>query len=163
MEKLPFLTAVLKEGLRLGYGTTARSARIAPDTPLKLGDWIIPPGTPVSMTTPLTHHDESIFPNSNSFDPDRWLKADSSRLEKYLLSFSKGSRACVGLNLAWAELYLCIVGVFGHFGSQDARDLSDVGILQLYETDATDVALASDMFFPVAKEGSKGIRVKVIT
>jgi cytochrome P450 len=163
MEKLPFLTAVLKEGLRLGYGVSVRSARIAPDTSLQFGDWTIPPGTPVSMTIPLTHHNESIFANSHAFDPDRWLTEDSGRLEKYLVAFSKGSRACVGLNLAWAELYLCVEGVFSRFGSQDARGPSDIGILALYETDETDVALQSDMFFPVAKEGSKGVRVKVLS
>ncbi|KAF2182877.1 cytochrome P450 [Zopfia rhizophila CBS 207.26] len=161
LEKLPYLTAVLKEGLRLGYGTTVRSARVAPDTSLKCGDWIIPPGTPVSMTIPLTHHDESIFPDSDSFNPGRWLGNGASRLEKYLVSFSKGSRACLGLNLAWAELYLCTAGVFRLFGSQEVRGASDVGVLELYETDIGDVALVSDMFFPVAKEGSKGVRVKV--
>jgi cytochrome P450 len=161
LEKLPFLTGVLKEGLRLGYGVTLRNARIAPDTSLKCGDWTIPAGTPVSMTAPLTHHIESIFPNSHAFVPDRWMKGGSNRLDKYLVSFSKGSRGCVGINLAWAELYLGTAGIFSHFGSPDAHDSSDIGILQLYETDETDVALASDMFFAAPKEGSKGVRVKI--
>jgi cytochrome P450 len=163
LEKLPYLTAVLKEGLRLGYGVTVRSARIAPDTSLKCGDWTIPAGTPVSMTIPLTHHDENIFPNSHAFDPERWLQDDSHLLERYLVAYSKGSRGCVGLNLAWAELYLCVAGVFGSFGSQDVRGPSDVGFLQLYETDESDVRLVRDMFFPVARDGSKGIRVKIVT
>lgn len=161
LEKLSFLTGVLKEGLRLGYGTTVRSARIAPDMSLECGDWTIPPGTPVSMTIPITHHDESVFPNSDAFEPDRWLRDDAKQLDKYLVSFSKGSRACVGLNLAWSELYLCAAGVFSHFGSQDVQDPSDIGILELFETDEGDVALVSDMFFPVTKEGSKGVRVRV--
>ena len=117
----------------------------------------------MSMTIPLTHHDESIFPNSDSFDPGRWLGNDASQLEKYLVSFSKGSRACLGLNLAWAELYLCTAGVFRRFGSQEVRGLSDIGTLELYETGIGDVALVSDRFFPVAKEGSKGVRVKAST
>ncbi|KAF2261425.1 cytochrome P450 [Lojkania enalia] len=161
LEKLPFLTAVLKEGLRLGYGATARSARVAPDTSLKCGDWTIPPGTPVSITIPLTHHNESIFPQSNSFNPNRWLGDKAIGLDKYLVSFTKGSRACLGMNLAWAEMYLSVAGVFSHFGSHGANDASDIGILELYETDEGDVALVSDMFFPVPKEGSKGVRVKI--
>jgi cytochrome P450 len=158
LEKLPFLTGVLKEGLRLGYGTTVRSARIAPDTTLKCGDWTIPPGTPVSMTIPLTHHDENVFPDSDAFEPDRWL---DKHLDKYMVSFSRGSRACLGLNLAWAELYLCTAGVFGSFGSKEVQDPDDVGVLELFETDEGDVKLVSDMFFPVAKAGSKGVRVKI--
>jgi cytochrome P450 len=161
LEKLPFLTAVLKEGLRLGYGATLRSARVAPDTKLKCGDWIIPPGTPVSMTIPLTHHNESIFPNSDEFNPDRWLGPDAHHLEKYLVSFSKGSRACIGMNLGWAELYLCAAAVFRRFGSRAVHEASDMGVFELYETDVGDVAMVSDMFFPVPKEGSKGVRVRI--
>ncbi|KAJ4299457.1 hypothetical protein N0V90_004702 [Kalmusia sp. IMI 367209] len=163
LEKLPFLTAVLKEGLRMGYGATVRSSRIAPDTSLRYGDWIIPARTPVGMTIPLTHHDESIFPNSHSFEPRRWLEPNAAQLEKYLVSFSKGSRNCVGMNLAWAEMYMCTAAVFRRFGSRDVRESEDLGFLELFETDESDVRLVSDMFFPVAKEGSKGIRVKIST
>jgi cytochrome P450 len=161
LERLPYLTAVLKEGLRLGYGATARSARVAPDTSLKCGGWIIPAGTPVSMTIPITHHDESIFPNADAFNPNRWLGDDAHRLDKYLVSFSKGSRSCIGINLAWAELYMCTAEIFSHYGSRDVQTTSDIGILELFETDVGDVTLVSDRFFPVAKEGSKGVRVKV--
>jgi cytochrome P450 len=143
LEKLAFLTAVLKEGLRLGYGPTVRSARIAPDTSLKCGDFTIPPGTPVSMTVPLTHHDESIFPDSHSFNPDRWLAPNASHLDKYLVAFSKGSRACVGINLALAELYLCIGNIFGKFGTKEAQDEGDMGMLELHDTDEDDVRMAS--------------------
>ncbi|KAF2707312.1 cytochrome P450 [Pleomassaria siparia CBS 279.74] len=162
LERLPFLTGVLKEGIRLGYGTTARSARIAPDITLQCNDWTIPAGTPVSMTIPLTHHNESIFPNSDAFEPDRWLREDAKRLDKYLVSFSKGSRACAGLNLAWAELYLCIAGVFSHFGSKDVKDTKDIGVLELFGTDESDVKMVRDMFFPIPKDGSKGVRVKAL-
>jgi cytochrome P450 len=161
LEKLPFLTGVLKEGLRLGYGASARSARVAPDTSLKCGNLVIPAGTPVSMAIPITSHNETIFPDSNSFHPDRWLGEDAKHLDKYLVTFSKGSRSCLGINLAWAELYLCTAGIFRHFGSKDVRDETDVGVLELFETDESDVVMKSDRFFPVAKESSKGVRVKI--
>jgi cytochrome P450 len=161
LEKLPFLTGVVKEGLRLGYGGVARSARIAPDVSLQCGDWTIPPGTPVSMTIPLTHHDESIFPKSDTFMPDRWMQNDSHQLDKYLVSFSKGSRVCVGMNLAWAELYVCTAGLFSQFGSREVQDAGDVGTFKLHETDESDVAMASDMFFPAPKADSKGVRIEV--
>jgi cytochrome P450 len=161
LEKLPFLTAVLKEGLRMGHGAATRSARIAPDTALKCGTWTIPAGTPVAMTVPLTHWDESIFPDPHTFEPHRWLGANASQLERYLVAFSKGSRGCVGMNLAWAELYMCTAGVFRRFGSKDVREPGDAGYMELYETDVSDVELVSDRFFPVAKEGSNGIRVRM--
>jgi hypothetical protein len=72
-----------------------------------------------------------------------------------------GSRMCLGINLAWAELYLCTAGIYSHFGSKEVRNESDVGFLELWETDESDVRLVRDMFFPVAKDGSQGVRVKV--
>jgi Cytochrome P450 len=43
--------------------------------------------------------DSTIFPNPESYDPDRWIRAaqEGLRLDRYLVSFSKGSRMCVGI------------------------------------------------------------------
>lgn len=160
LEKLPFLTGVIKEGLRLSYGATSRLPRVAPDTPLAYGDWVIPPGTPVSMMIPLTHHNETVFPNSYAFEPSRWIDDKTGNLDKYLVAFSRGSRACLGINLAWSELYLAVAGVFSKFGTKEDRRLSEGGLMELYETDEGDVRMERDCFFPVVKEGTKGVRVK---
>jgi cytochrome P450 len=55
--------------------------------------------TPVSETNYFVHMDSNIFPDPESFDPDRWLRAAEQRfrLDRYLVSFSKGSRMCVGI------------------------------------------------------------------
>ena len=97
LEKLPYLTAVVTEGLRWSYGVTHRLQRISPDVPLRYDKWIIPPGTPVSMSTVLMHNNEEHFPNPRVFNPDRWLQADSNRLRNYLTPFSRGSRQCLGI------------------------------------------------------------------
>ncbi|KAH6662383.1 cytochrome P450 [Halenospora varia] len=107
LEQLPHLSAVVLEGLRLSYGLAQRLTCTAPTEVLKYQGWSIPSNTPISMTSTHIHHDESIFPDSNSFLPRRWLSGDKA-LERYLVNFSKGSRQCVGINLAKAELYLVI-------------------------------------------------------
>ena len=60
-------------------------------------------------------HDEAIFPNSHKFIPERWLddpKApDGKPLSRYNVSFGKGSRNCVGMQLAYAELYVAFVSL----------------------------------------------------
>lgn len=56
------------------------------------------------MTSLLQHKDPSIFPNPEKFGPDHWL--NNKTLEKYLVPFSKGTRQCLGINLATAEIYL---------------------------------------------------------
>lgn len=44
LEKLPFLQALIKEGLRLSYGVMHRMPRVSPDVPIFYKDWVIPPG-----------------------------------------------------------------------------------------------------------------------
>lgn len=111
------------------------------------------------MTGLLVHHDESIFPRADAFRPERW---EDPRLERYLLAFSKGSRQCLGMNLAWAEMYLWVSSVFRRFGSKDVRFEGDEGVLELVGTDLEDVAIVADRFVPIVKEGSKGVRVRVL-
>lgn len=99
------------------YGVTTRLPRVAPNDTLQYKSWEIPPGvshaasplafqsmlkvqqTPVSMSTYFVHMDESIFPHPDRFDPERWIRAanEGVRLDHYLVSFSKGSRMCVGI------------------------------------------------------------------
>ncbi|KAL8787770.1 MAG: hypothetical protein Q9195_007639 [Heterodermia aff. obscurata] len=165
LEQLPYLTAIINESLRLSYGTTSRLQRVCPDQTLLFTDntslkqYSIPPNTPVSMTSLLIHHNESLFPNSHSFSPERWLT--DSDLKKSLVSFSKGSRQCIGINLAHAELYCCVARLFRIFGSKEVRFENDEGYLELWETDVDDVRTVADGFVPLVKEGSKGVRIKV--
>ncbi|KAE8445994.1 hypothetical protein EG329_012633 [Mollisiaceae sp. DMI_Dod_QoI] len=146
LEHLPYLNAVISEGLRLSYGSSTHLQRVAPDQELRYGDWVIPRGTPVSMTSVLLHHNETIFPSSRTFSPDRWL--ENPRLSKYLVSFSRGSRACLGINLAWVELYLCVSYVFTQFPD-----------MQLWDTTIKEVELVADYFLP--KTNGKGVKVKL--
>lgn len=70
------------------------------DTPTEGKVWEIPTGTPVGMTAVLVHLNADLFPEPRAFRPERWLDADGKRdrrLEKYILSFSRGSRQCIGI------------------------------------------------------------------
>lgn len=80
------------------------------------------------------------------------------------MSFSKGSRNCLGINLAYAEIYLCVAAIFRRFGSggQDSvREEGDEGVLELYETSLKDLETAADFVVPVPVKESEGIRIKV--
>ncbi|KAL8948453.1 MAG: hypothetical protein Q9222_005361 [Ikaeria aurantiellina] len=120
LEHLPYLNAVISEGLRISHSVTHRLQRVHPDTILQLGDWTIPPGTPVGMSSPLIHINESLFPKPYTFDPSRWLgpPEQAKQLQQYLFSFGKGSRACAGRDLAYAEFYMTLAAVFGRFGRE---------------------------------------------
>ncbi|KAF2656739.1 cytochrome P450 [Lophiostoma macrostomum CBS 122681] len=166
LAKLPYLNAVIDEGLRLSHGTAHRLPRILPDSSLRFGDWDIPPGTPVSMTQMDVHLDPNIFPCSDSFLPERWLPEGGSEEErrerrKYLAPFGKGSRACVGRELAFVEIVLGIVAIFGDGIGFDGEEGNEGLEMELYETTERDVQVEMDWFNPVPYEGSKGVRVLV--
>jgi cytochrome P450 len=109
------------------------------------------------MTSYLIHHHPSIFPSSHEYLLQRWL--DDPRLDRYLVSFTKGTRQCVGINLAYAELYTCLASLFRRYGGPES--VGPEGKLELYETTIEDVEMAQDMFIPHVRKGSKGIRVFV--
>ncbi|KAK3955348.1 cytochrome P450 [Pseudoneurospora amorphoporcata] len=137
LEHLPYLTAILMEGLRLSPAAASRLQRVAPDRELvypqpALGDgqnggkgmvtkeWTIPRGTPVGMTQILMHWDESVYgKDAKEFNPERWMDEEFKRRvaggERMWAPFSRGSRNCLGMHLAWAELYLCIATLAQHF------------------------------------------------
>ncbi|KAG6008146.1 hypothetical protein E4U21_004903 [Claviceps maximensis] len=169
LERLPFLTGVVQEGVRLSHAISHRLHRICPDETLVYRardarrEWLIPPGTPLSMTSNLIHHDERVFPDSHAFKPERWaVSGDSSpRLDRYLVSFGKGGRACLGVNLAYAELYLTLAALFRVYGTAQVRGKNDVGVLELFETTAADMVMTSHSVVPVMTEDSKGLRIKV--
>ncbi|KAL4922403.1 cytochrome P450 [Aspergillus aurantiobrunneus] len=149
-EQMPYLTSVMLEGLRLSYGVSSRLQRIAPDRNLQFNEWSIPAGTPVGMTSYLIHHNEQIFPDSREFIPERWMDQEKRKyLERYMVSFTKGSRQCIGMNLARAEILLALSNII--------RRLN----LELYETTREDITIAHDLFLPFAQEGRKGVRVLV--
>ena len=85
-------------------GVSHRSARIARTEELVYKsrdgkvEWVIPRNTPVSMTSMINHWDAELFPSPDSFVPERWLVdgRQNYRLQKSLLSFSKGARECIG-------------------------------------------------------------------
>ena len=99
LEAIPYLYACVQEGLRLAYGTSNRLTRVSRTTPIRYRDSDIPAGVPVGMTTVFMHDDESVFPDHKAFKPERWLEPrdDGVRLEKYLTSFGKGTRQCLGV------------------------------------------------------------------
>ena len=153
LETLTFLSAVVKEGLRIAAIVTLRLAEIAPDESLVFRSWTIPPRTPVAMSAHSILRDPSIFPDPGKFDPSRWIGAANhgERLEHFLVPFSKGSRACLGLNLAYAELYLTIAAVVRRFEFELLADTDQ----------ERDVDIVRDCFVGLPSKESRGVRVHV--
>ena len=150
LEALPYLTAVIQEGLRLCQPVTHRLGRAFPEKTLNYHGKSIPTGTRVNMTHVLMHHDKRIFPDPEIFNPDRWLGEKKRLLEKYLVPFNRGTRACLGLNLARAELYLILACVYRRF---------DFDVSQVKKE--RDIDVSYDFILAAQAKDSPGILVKV--
>ena len=151
LQRLPYLTASITEGLRLSSSVAGRLPRINPHAAMKYNDFVIPAGVAVSMSIRDVNLNETIFPDADQFKPERWLGDCEKRqvLEKYMVAFSRGPRNCIGRNLALVELYLVIGNLF--------RDYN----MKLFGTREEDLRMTHDFFSPFGPADSKGLRVKV--
>jgi cytochrome P450 len=102
LEKLPYLSCVIKEGLRLSYGVPGRLPRVIEAPDATFNGYRVPKGTIVSMSTWMLHRDPKNFPEPEQFIPERWSDPAKSRTleNKYFAPFGRGSRQCVGMQYA---------------------------------------------------------------
>ena len=101
-----YVKAVVTETLRLYPSIVSTLPRVLPE-PLKVGEYDIPPGTVVGMQHFVHQRDPIAFPDPDSWIPERWLDPTEDMIGAFTV-FSFGKRACIGLNLAWEELFLVI-------------------------------------------------------
>lgn len=135
-DNLPYLNAVIKESLRLAPGALARITRINPTSPTQFQNYTIPPGTLMSMSIPMVNNDPSIWgPDAALFRPERWLEPNAKGLDKYLATFSKGTRICPGIELAWVEFRLIMGTLFRRFDMKipETVKLTDEEVYPYYE------------------------------
>jgi cytochrome P450 len=127
LERLPFLSGVVLESLRVSDSVPSRLHRVAPDEDLQYGECVIPRGTTFGQSNWFIHNDPDCFPDPKSFSPERWLGPDADRQRRHMVAFGRGTRMCLGLNLAYAEIFITL-----------AMLVSDLD-LELFETTDRDV------------------------
>ncbi|RYC59886.1 hypothetical protein CHU98_g6322 [Xylaria longipes] len=151
LEKLPYLDAVSKEVLRIAFGGVERLPRIDRTGTMTFEQWTIPPGTPVSMDQYHMHTNERVFPEPSVFRPERWLGDPKGPdgvkpLTSYLTTFGRGTRMCLGLNLAHAEIFIGLATLFRRYE------------LELFETTRRDVDFHTEYLKAAPWPGSKGTK-----
>jgi len=72
-----------------------------------------------------TFYDESVFPDSYSFKPERYLNEEGKFVKptgKQMLPFSIGKRGCLGEGLARTEIFMFLVSIAQHFQAKSVGD-----------------------------------------
>lgn len=116
LQKLPYLTAVIQEGVRLFGSQASVQTRVCPTETLQYKGFKIPPDTEVSEIPCALLHDEALFPDPQKLIPERWMGlTPEEKHRRSALLFGTGARNCLGMNLAYAELYLAVAIIFTRF------------------------------------------------
>ncbi len=107
IQALPYLSAVIREGLRISMANPTRLPHIVPPGGWTFKGTHIPAGSIVGCGAYELHYNSLAFPNPHSFQPERWLEENlTPEANKYFFAFGAGSRACIARNLAMTELYM---------------------------------------------------------
>lgn len=118
LQSLPYLSATLKEILRMSMGVPNGMRRVVPPSGHQVGGIHIPRGTVIVHPNYMSHFDPKVFPEPHTFRPTRWIEASGEHLkqmEKHSNPFLQGARACLGINLAYSELYMATAHLFRRF------------------------------------------------
>lgn len=136
-QSIPYLRAVIREGLRLGMANPTRLTRIVPQSAtagLTIAKYTLPPGTKVGAAAYVFHHNPEVYPEPYTFRPERWLPdknetpaaVQARRVrDRDSFPFGIGSRACLGRNLANHQLYVVIRDVVQSGVLDGARTCKD--------------------------------------
>ncbi len=131
-QKLPYLQAVIKEGLRLHPATGLPMVRVVPKGGATLAGRFFPEKvrstpraslecrslmfsqsiqTEVGVNIWVTHANKSMFgPDAEHFRPERWLEDPerAAEMNRNILTFGAGSRTCIGKNISLLEISILI-------------------------------------------------------
>jgi cytochrome P450 len=107
LHKLVYTHQVVDETLRI-YPPTSLLARQASGDDV-IGGYDIKAGSMIILVPHLVHRTESVWPDPERFDPDRFLpEADAARPKSAYIPFASGPRVCLGNSFALLEMVLAL-------------------------------------------------------
>lgn len=104
LAKLPYLSAVCDEALRRSPILPIVPRRLV--KPFRLFDWEIPPGAGVAAAVAAVHFDPNLYPEPDTFRPERFLERKYSPFE--FIPFGGGYRRCLGAAFAGYEMRIVL-------------------------------------------------------
>lgn len=115
---LPYLGAVLKEAMRLHPSVGLILECEVPKGGVSICGKHIPGGTIIGINAWVLHRNGQIFPDPDSFIPERWLENSPETLkemEQSFFTFGSGSRTCIGKNISLMEMHKIIPQLLREF------------------------------------------------
>ncbi|EGO58069.1 hypothetical protein NEUTE1DRAFT_82239 [Neurospora tetrasperma FGSC 2508] len=127
-DKLPYLDAVVMEGLRCFPAIPMSLPRIVPRGGKTIDGYFLPEGTTASCQAYSMHRIdmEAWGPDPDAFRPERWFeeKGDAAR-KRLFFAFANGARGCVGKHLALAEMKILLREVYSKFTTVPDKTMTE--------------------------------------
>ncbi|KAF9035857.1 cytochrome P450 [Panaeolus papilionaceus] len=143
LQELPFLSAFLKEGLRLYTAVPSLLERVVPTSSPKnapsdeffdLMGYALPPGTIVGTQAWSMHRDATVFPSPNTFSPERWIESPTvtkehlATMSAHMMPFGTGTKVCGGQTLAHMMLRIAVAAFVRNFDISSPPETTDASM-----------------------------------
>ncbi len=115
LASLPYLNAICQETLRIYPVAPTTGIRIL-SQPLAVAGYEFPAGAVLFLNIYLVHHREDLYPDPDTFRPERFLQRQYSPYEYF--PFGGGHRSCIGSAFALMEMKLVLATVLRQWSLQ---------------------------------------------
>ncbi|MFD3938648.1 cytochrome P450 [Streptomyces sp. NPDC058611] len=107
LDRLPYVTQVLKEAMRLYPAAPVIGRKAVAAT--EVGGHTVPAGADVILAPWVTHRHPDHWPDPDRFDPDRFTpQAEAGRHRYAWFPFGGGPRACIGQHFSMLESVIAL-------------------------------------------------------
>ncbi|MGW6978132.1 cytochrome P450 [Streptomyces sp. NPDC054932] len=142
LDRLPFLTQVLKEAMRLYPAAPVIGRKAVAET--RIGEHTVPAGADVILAPWVTHRHPAHWPDPDRFDPERFTpEAEAERPRYAWFPFGGGPRACIGQHFSMLESVIALAM-----------------ILRAYEFEAVDTEIPVGAGITLSTNGPARCRIR---
>ncbi|KAI9039408.1 cytochrome P450 [Aspergillus affinis] len=104
--KLPYLSACVKEAMRIHPSVGLTLPRNVPDHGCEIAGHWIPGKARIGVNPAVVHLDRTVFgEDALTYRPERWLGPGADEMSRYMIQFGAGSRTCMGKHISLCEIY----------------------------------------------------------
>lgn len=115
---LPYMSACIKESLRVNPPIPNIFPRLAPKGGIVIDGNLIPEGTEMTSQAYVVQRDAEMFgADPHEFKPERWLDAEDqvAKMDAAMYVFGMGARVCLGKEIALMEMHKLVPEIIRRF------------------------------------------------
>ncbi|KAK7742002.1 hypothetical protein SLS53_004586 [Cytospora paraplurivora] len=124
--KLPYLSAVINEAMRIHPATGFILERRVPKNGITLHGVHLPESTVVGVNAWALHYNKDVFGHDvHAFRPERWIEGDEDsikNMKRNMIAFGYGPRSCIGKSISMLEMWKVVFELYRNFEIKLADD-----------------------------------------